>query len=348
MNKFFFVLMAVLSFRCFNRCLAQEAQASEPAIDFKTEITKYCETIDKEFTRYSWGKSNCQDINWIFVRHSINGHPIMWVTFGAEPEVSTKEKDITLIMCGVHGDEITPIKFCFDVIQNAKENNENYIKQNRVVIIAPLVNPDSFINPKPSRTNARGVDVNRNFPTKDWNKRALKVWRNNNGKDPRRFPGDKPFSEPETIFQVNLIKRYAPDKILSVHAPLTLLDYDGPSKTKKKVDKNPVGHMANSLLIEMGQKAKGYKIKDFPFYAGSLGNWAGNERKIPTYTLELPSSDPSKSAIFWALFKEAIDLAITSNLRVPLEETADGENKAAVKVGEKNPDLPSTPRKAVQ
>ena len=36
-------------------------------------------------------------------------------------------------------------------------------------------------------------------------------------------------SEQETYFQVNLIKRYMPSKIISVHAPLTIIDYDGQS-----------------------------------------------------------------------------------------------------------------------
>lgn len=278
------------------------------------EIQKYCQVLDNEFKKYSWGPSHCQDTSWIFVRKSLNHFPIMWATFGLDPEVPG-EKDITLIMCGVHGDEITPVKFCFDVIANLKLNQENYIKEKKVVLVAPLVNPDSFIIKKPSRTNSRGVDVNRNFPTSDWSHKAHKIWKNINGKDPRRYPGDKPLSEAETIFQVNLIKRYKPNKIISVHAPLTLLDYDGPPQ-KIMTNKNNMGKNANSLLIEMGQKAKGYKIRDFPFYPGSLGNWAGNERKIPTFTLELPSSDPSKTAEYWSLFKEAIELAITSKLKV--------------------------------
>lgn len=288
------------------------------------EIKEYCQVLDKEFEKYSWGSSHCQSTPWIFVRKSLKNFPIMWATFGLDPE-TPGEKDITLIMCGVHGDEITPVKFCFDIIENAKMNQENYIKEKRVVLVAPLVNPDSFIIKKPSRTNSRGVDVNRNFPTNDWALKAHKIWKNINGKDPRRYPGDKPLSEAETIFQVNLIRRYKPNKIISVHAPLTLLDYDGPEKImansdNQKNEKNTVGKKANSLLIEMGQKAKGYKIRDFPFFPGSLGNWAGNERKIPTFTLELPSSDPSKTAEYWALFKEAIELAITSNLKI-LEDT---------------------------
>ncbi len=341
MNRIVFFNVLVFCTSIISLDVEASLLAAEPKEDQKAVIESYCQKIDKEFERYSWGKSNCLDTKWIFVRHSIKGHPLIWATFGIDPEVPSKEKDITMIMCGVHGDEITPPKFCFDIIKNAQANNQNYIQQNRIVIVAPLVNPDSFINANPSRTNAHGVDVNRNFPTKDWGARALKVWKNVNNKDPRRYPGDKSFSEPETVFQVNLIKRYLPDKIISVHAPLTLLDYDGPINSKQKFT-DTIGNKANSLLIEMGHKANGYKIKDFPFFPGSLGNWAGNERKIPTYTLELPSSDPSKSQQYWELFKEAIELAITSNLRLPSEEVVEGDSKNSIKVGEKSPPAKSS------
>ena len=49
--------------------------------------------------------------------------------------------------------------------------------------------------------------------------------------------------------------------------------------------------MLESLLVQMSKKADGYKVGNYPFFPGSLGNWGRNERGIPTYTLELPTSD---------------------------------------------------------
>src|SRR5690606_11277168 len=100
----------------------------------------------------------------------------------------------------------------------------------KLVVIVPLVNPDSYFKERPTRTNERGVDVNRNFPTRDWNEEALAQWRRRYSGDKRRYPGPEAISEPETLFQVNLIKRYRPSKIVTVNAPLTLLDYDGPDE----------------------------------------------------------------------------------------------------------------------
>ena len=240
------------------------------------------------------------------------GTPLIWGVFGNEEKIKTsspEELNTTLILCGVHGDEVTPIKFCFDLIKHLQSLEHPWDRD--LVAIAPIVTPDSFFKRRPTRTNYRGVDINRNFPTKDWKKDALRLWKRRYRKDPRRYPGKKSLSEHETVFQVNLIKRYRPPKIISVHAPLTILDYDGPELGTGGIY---LASNANKLLKKMSDSAKGYKIKNYPFFPGSLGNYAGNERGIPTYTLELPSSDYTKHRKFWKRFRESLDLAIFKNL----------------------------------
>jgi protein MpaA len=293
-------------------------------------ILKLCHKLDEKFNHYGWGKSNCTSFDWNHIRNSVQGDPLAWTVFGdvgLESSSEFKEKDVTIIMCGVHGDEVTPIKFCFDImyylreLYNDKEMREHDFK-NKIVIVAPLVNPDSFFKARPTRFNARGIDVNRNFPTKDWMRDARKYWITKLKKDKRRNPGLNAGSEPEVVFQINLIKRYGPDKIISVHAPLTMLDYDGPSSIVTGVD----GAKAHELLIQMSKDASDYKIENYPFFPGSLGNWAGKERDIPTYTLELPSSDASKSTEYWRLFKSAMHKAILHDIKISVAKKPD-ENK---------------------
>jgi protein MpaA len=280
---------------------SQEVKVPElPPVILSEPLNKWCLAMDKEFARYKWGKSRCEEFPWHHVRNSLNGHPIPWMVFGDENKL--ENKNITLIMCGTHGDEITPIKFCFDILYDLKDFLWDFSE--RVIIVAPLVSPDSFIKAKPTRTNARGVDVNRNFPTKDWKADALRLWKERHAKDKRRYPGKTPLSEPEVIFQVNIIKRYTPSKIISVHSPLMMLDYDGPDLRHDSTGP------AKDLLLTMSEKASGYKVSNYPHFPGSLGNWAGQELGIPTYTLELPNSDPHKSDTYWKLFREAIHHAI--------------------------------------
>lgn len=271
-------------------------------------LKKYCEQIKKKFTEYRWPDSECESLPWNHVRNSNLGTPLVWVTFGEEKPPGSE--NTTLVLCGVHGDEITPIKFCWDLIKELRDNPDHSFKDKQVVI-APLVAPDSFFIARPTRTNGRGVDVNRNFPTKDWHADAHRRWKQN--RDKRKFPGPKAASEQETIFQMNLILRYKPNKVISVHSPLTLLDYDGPKLT------SPDGKPAKALLEQMSEKSSGYKISNYPIFPGSLGNWAGKEKHIPTYTLELPNSDPRDSVKFWNLFKDAIIVAINHKMK-PVED----------------------------
>lgn len=283
------------------------------------KISSYCDKIEKYFKKYNWGESNCHNYSWHHVRNSHLGTPIPWFVFGANKE---NFKNTTVILCGVHGDEITPVKFCFDLLDDLREN-PSILKEVRVVI-APLVAPDSFFKLRPTRTNARGVDVNRNFPTKDWSQNALRLWKKRYRQDKRRYPGRYALSEQETIFQVNLINRYRPNKIISVHAPLTLLDYDGPTFG------NITGKAAKKLLIQMSDIAGKYKVSNYPFFTGSLGNWAGNERKIPTYTLELPNSDWNKTDQYFKMFRGAIHHAIQNDLTASKEKKKVSQNSSEI------------------
>lgn len=274
-------------------------------------VKKYCRKINKKFYHWGWGSSRCKDFDWHHVRNSVQGTPLIWTTFGDEYRAKKEGLDTTMIFCGVHGDEITPIKFCFDVIQYLEAKYPS-LYQDKLIVVAPIINPDSFFKRRPTRTNARKVDINRNFPTMDWKKKAIKLWKKRYKKDKRRFPGKAAFTEPEVVFQVNLIKRYKPNKIISVHAPLTMLDYDGPTLQQMK---NVLGSRANQLLKSMSKMANSYRVKDYPFFPGSLGNYAGNERGIPTYTLELPSSDNRKHREYWNLFRDALHTAFLRDFR---------------------------------
>ncbi|WP_408096731.1 M14 family zinc carboxypeptidase [Peredibacter sp. HCB2-198] len=272
------------------------------------EVQKVCKELDKKFAEYKWGETHCQYFEWINVRKSNAGTPLIWTTFGIED--SPAAANTTLVLCGVHGDEITPVKFCWDLMRELKSNHSF---NDKMVVVAPLVSPDSFFKAKPTRTNAAGVDVNRNFPTADWKKEALKRWKDHYKRDKRKYPGPKAASEQETIFQMNLVKRYRPNKIITVHAPLTILDYDGPSL------KGSEGQSAKQLLEQMSQKSQGYKISNYPIFPGSLGNWAGKENRIPTYTLELPNTVPTETDRFWQLFGDAVIYAIEHKMKPPID-----------------------------
>ena len=113
------------------------------------------------------------------------------------------------------------------------------------------------------RTNSNGVDLNRNFPTKNW---VLSEKDNFYG-------GKTPASEDETKFVIDIIERNKPKIILTLHAPYKVVNYDGPAKE----------------ISEKISEIIGYPVEESIGYPtpGSFGTWAGVERQIPTITLEL-------------------------------------------------------------
>jgi protein MpaA len=122
----------------------------------------------------------------------------------------------------------------------------------------------------PRRVNAHGVDLNRNFPTPNWERDAKVYWEKRTGKDPRRWPGPKPLSEPESRFLHEQMQSFKPQLIVSIHAPYGVLDFDGPSV--------PPSRLGRLYLDQVG------------IFPGSLGNYGGIHKGVPVVTIELPNS----------------------------------------------------------
>ena len=250
-------------------------------------LKKYLDSLDVRFSRYGWKDLNPQKISWEYYRTTKNKNPLIFAQFGSS------SKNCILFLGGVHGDELPSVYLMFKLAYYVKENPALF--KDNCIIIAPLVNPDGFFSAIPSRTNSNSVDINRNFPTQDWSDKAIRQWMSK-GKQERYFPGNKPASEQETLFQMALIKRYRPQKILSVHSPLNFFDYDGPSS-----DLNSFEQWMEKICRETR-----HPLKKFGYFPGSLGNYAGHEQNIFTLTLELPSSNPQYGNNYFQKFQPSI------------------------------------------
>jgi hypothetical protein len=180
---------------------------------------------------------------------------------------------------GVHGDEYSSVSIIFKWLKTLDEFHSGLFHWR----VSPLVNPDGLLQDGSTRTNAKGVDINRNFPIPDWEDIALHYWINKTGRSERRYPGPYAVSEPETNWVVNEINAFKPDVIISVHAPHGVVDYDGPEDGPYKL-----GRLYLNLLGT---------------YPGSLGNYSGLQRQIPVVTIELPYAGimptPQEIADIW-------------------------------------------------
>lgn len=136
--------------------------------------------------------------------------------------------------------------------------------------VIPLANPDGW--ERKTRVNATGVDLNRNFPTKDWDELAVKQWAEFQKKDPRRFPGAAAASEPETKCLVEHLEDFKPEFVIAMHTPYGMLDFDGP-----RIERPLFGPL------------RWQSIGTFP---GSLGRLMWAEQKKPVLTVELKAKEP--------------------------------------------------------
>lgn len=273
-------------FFCLLVCLAIPrlvTAAEQPS----EELVKYFNALSQSYTRYGWKDIKLDSIAWEYHRKTQNKHPLMFAQFGKPTG------DCILFLGGVHGDELPTVYLMFKLAQYLSEHPE--VVRDQCIVIAPLVNPDGYLAQSPTRVNAGGVDLNRNFPTRRWKPDAHRQWEIKGKKNPRYYPGPAAGSEQETLFQVALIKRFKPQKILSVHSPLNFFDYDGPSSDLDSFEK----------WMEKICREANHPLKKFGYYPGSLGNYAGRERNIFTLTLELSTSDPKKGFEYFGKFQPA-------------------------------------------
>lgn len=196
--------------------------------------------------------------------HSVNNIPILLKEYF--PIKGRPNNGRVLVMGGIHGDEYSAVSIMFKWMSILDKYHSGLFHWK----IVPLLNPDGLLQKKSQRMNANGVDLNRNFPTPNWAEESVDYWVRRTRRNPRRYPGPKPLSEPETTWLSRQIDEFKPDAIVSVHAPHGILDFDGPPHPPKRF-----GQLYLRLLGT---------------YPGSLGNYAGVHKKIPVITIELPNA----------------------------------------------------------
>ena len=174
-----------------------------------------------------------------------------------------------LVIGAIHGDELSSASLAFHWIKLAEQMPADS-PQTIAWRFIPVLNPDGVMVQPPRRVNANGVDLNRNFPTPNWERDAKIYWEKRTNKDPRRWPGPKPLSEPESRFLYEQMQSFKPNLIVSIHAPYGVLDFDGPSV--------PPSKLGRLYLDQVG------------IYPGSLGNYGGVHKGLPVVTIELPNA----------------------------------------------------------
>lgn len=178
-----------------------------------------------------------------------------------------------LVIGAIHGDELSSASVALHWLKLAEFPPADMPQAVHWRFI-PALNPDGLLSQPPRRVNANGVDLNRNFPTPNWERDANTYWEKRTKKDPRRYPGAKPLSEPESKFIYEEMQRFKPQLIVSIHAPYGVLDFDGPNNSGFV----PPSRLGRLYLDQVG------------IFPGSLGNYGGVHKGVPVVTVELPNS----------------------------------------------------------
>jgi protein MpaA len=204
------------------------------------------------------------------IGRSVQGRPIF-------AEIVGQGTETALIMGAIHGDE--PAAGALVRALAERLRTDPLLLEGRRVVLLPAANPDGVA--ARTRENARGIDLNRNFDTSN---------RVDNGTN-----GLRPMTEPESQALQALIKEYAPGRIVSVHQPLSCIDYDGPGE---------------AIAARMAQKCD-LPVKKIGARPGSLGSYTGETLKIPTITLELPPEATKMSdEVLWQKYGQALLAAV--------------------------------------
>ncbi|MDH5257292.1 MAG: M14 family murein peptide amidase A [Gammaproteobacteria bacterium] len=193
---------------------------------------------------------------------SVNGLPIIVKEYPPTEEKTPLSR--VLVIGGIHGDEYSSVSIVFKWMNILNEHHSGMFHWKMV----PVMNPDGLLRKKSQRMNDRGVDLNRNFPTPNWHAESHKYWIHKTKRNPRRYPGPAPLSEPESQWLAEYIDDFKPDVIVSIHAPFGILDFDGPRSAPNKFGK--------------------LHLRLLGTYPGSLGNYAGKHQELPVVTVELP------------------------------------------------------------
>jgi hypothetical protein len=187
---------------------------------------------------------------------SVRGRPIDVLLFGAGERT-------VLLIGGVHGDEPAGVALTRALVRHLRTLPPECFTMR--IVVMPLANPDGLAAHR--RGNTHGIDLNHNFPTRNF------------GTVPHhgRYNGGYiSASEPETRAMLQVVDAYQPALIISCHAPLACVNYDGPAQ-----------EIARRIAALNGLPVVAQLSGPFPNSPGSLGTYYGKERGLPVITLEL-------------------------------------------------------------
>lgn len=175
--------------------------------------------------------------------------------------IAGKSRPMLAIIGGIHGNEAESVEPLRDVIWWHHWNPPADMLVGAVV----NMNPDGI--EAGTRGNARGVDLNRNWPASNF--------------EPSAAHGPEPLSEPESAEVHGWLEEWKPEVVIVLHSIRSgpFVNFDGPAEHYAEV--------FTAAATGVDPEA-GWHVKPDMGYAtpGSFGSYYGKDLGVPTLTVE--------------------------------------------------------------
>jgi protein MpaA len=211
--------------------------------------------------------------------HTDLGSPVE--LYSSAPLADLAQRQPLLLMGGVHGDEPLGVRLAQETLEFLRQDEQSARPQVRLPwVLIPILNVDGFR--KGTRVNGRGVDLNRNYPSRCWSPEAAKE---------RYFPGPSPASEAEIKALVQLIQQIQPRLIIHCHSWKPMVVAAG----------EPGLRDAQRL-----SRSSGYEVSSDIGYPtpGSLSQYGWEDHKIPVICIEEADETPLDQV--WPHFRQGM------------------------------------------
>lgn len=197
--------------------------------------------------------------------YSVRGRALVAYNFGSGGAV-------TLYVGAIHGNESSSSGLMRAWVDHLEANPGLYA--GRRIVVIPTINPDGLA--WGTRTNARGVNLNRNFPTNDWQKDIDDTDGYHAGGG-----GSAPLSEPEAKALATFTINLRPRLLLSFHAVGSLVTGD--------VGGYSAGYAAKYASMVGYRNATGQSGTFDYSITGAYEDWTYTKQAIPSMVIELGS-----------------------------------------------------------
>ena len=188
---------------------------------------------------------------------SVGGRPLVAWTYGSDQA----KRRILVIGC-IHGNECAGLSITSALRRRA-------VPRGAQLWIVPEANPDGAA--AGTRQNARGVDLNRNFPYR-WEPITTPVY----------YAGPRPESEPETRALMALVRRVRPAVTITYHQHMDLTDESG----------------GDFGVVRRYAQLSGLRPTCLTFLSGEETRWSNHTFLGTTaFVVELPAGPVAPSAL---------------------------------------------------